>query len=426
MSESTLVGVEEAPAGVRFAGVASTGQRTSVQQWQRRLLPSELIEAPGGSRSARNWFVDSAVFALAALIGVANLGTTFGDHDAVTLAGDVFLGTIACLLLWARRTHPTGVAVFTMVVAPLSAVASGAAPIALFNVALRSSWKALAGVTALAVAAILIGPLVYPGNSSYWEQVFFGVLVVTIVIGWGLFSRVRRELVLSLRERAERVESEQRLELDRAREAERRRIAREMHDVLAHRLSLLSVHAGALEFRPDASPAEIRAAAEVIRETVQVALEELREVIGVLRENGERAVPEAPQPTIAQIPPLVEESRAAGLDVTWRDELPEPEIVPGAIARTAYRVVQEGLTNARKHARSGAVDVTISTQGSVLTVEVVSRGESLVEETNLTRAGSGKGLVGLKERVDLVGGTLEHGPDPKGGFVLRATLPRTP
>jgi signal transduction histidine kinase len=426
MSESTLVGGGADPAGVRFGGVASTGQQTSVQRWQRRLLPSELIEAPGASRSARDWFVDSAVFALAVLIGITNLGTTYGDHDAVTVAGDVLLGTIACLLLWVRRTHPTGIGVFAMVAAPFSAVATGAAPIALFNVALRSSWKALVGVTGLAVAAILTGPLVYPGNSDYWGQVFFGVLVVTIVIGWGLFSRVRRELVLSLRERAERVESEQRLELERAREAERRRIAREMHDVLAHRLSLLSVHAGALEFRPDASPAEITAAAEVIRETAQVALEELREVIGVLRENGERAVPEAPQPTIAQIPSLIDESRAAGLDVTWRDELPEPQIVPGAIARTAYRVVQESLTNARKHAPSGSVEVGISAQGSVLTVEVVSRSESPVDETTLARAGSGKGLVGLMERVDLVGGTLERGPDRKGGFVLRATLPWTP
>jgi signal transduction histidine kinase len=406
--------------------MAATGQETSVQRWQRRLLPSELTEAPGAGRSPRDWVVDSAVFALAVLLGVASLGASVAEHGSFSFVGDVLLGSIACLLLWSRRTHPIGVGVFAMVAAAFSAFASGAAPIALFNVALRSSRRALIAMTALAVASIMIGAVVYPGGTPYWEQVIFGLLIVTVVIGWALFSRVRRELVLSLRERAERVESEQRLELERAREAERRRIAGEMHDVLAHRLSLLSVHAGALEFRPDATSAEISAAVKVIRETAQVALEELRDVIGVLREDGDESVPEPPQPTLAQIPSLVEESRAAGLEVSWHDGLPEPELVPGAVGRTAYRVVQEGLTNARKHAPAGTVDVSLSSEGSVLIVEVISRGGSRVPDPALARAGSGKGLVGLNERVALIGGALEHDTDDKGDFTLRATLPWKP
>jgi signal transduction histidine kinase len=101
--------------------------------------------------------------------------------------------------------------------------------------------------------------------------------------------------------------------------------------------------------------------------------------------------------------------------------------VPGAVGRTAYRVVQEGLTNARKHAPAGAVDVTLSADdSSVLTIEIVSRGGSRVSDTSLAYAGSAKGLVGLSERIDLAGGTLEHGPDGKGAFLLRATLPWTP
>jgi signal transduction histidine kinase len=407
--------------------MSTTSDQTSAQRWQRRLLPSDLVDAAGAGRSARDWLVDSAVFALAVLIGVTNLMPIVSERDAVTLVGDVLLGSIACLLLWVRRTYPVAVGTFAIGAAAFSALASGAAPIALFNVALRSSRRALVALTGLMLLAIAISTLVYPPDGSNWVQVIFGVLIVTVVIGWGLFSRVRRELVLSLRERAEHVESEQRLELERAREAERRRIAREMHDVLAHRLSLLSVHAGALEFRPDASAEEITAAAKVIRESAQVALEELREVIGVLRDEGDEGVPEPPQPTLAQIPSLVEESRAAGLDVSWHDELPEPAIVPGAVGRTAYRVVQEGLTNARKHAPAGAVDVTLSADdSSVLTIEIVSRGGSRVSDTSLAYAGSAKGLVGLSERIDLAGGTLEHGPDGKGAFLLRATLPWTP
>ena len=141
------------------------------------------------------------------------------------------------------------------------------------------------------------------------------------MIGWGLFARAQRDLVLSLRERAERVEAEQRLRVEQAREAERRRIAREMHDVLAHRLSLLSLHAGALEFRPDAPPRRSPQAAGVIRATAHDALEELRDVIGVLRE-GAGGQSEPPQPTLDEIPALIEESRAAGMKVRCTSTCP--------------------------------------------------------------------------------------------------------
>ena len=122
-----------------------------------------------------------------------------------------------------------------------------------------------------------------------------------VVIGWGLFVRARRELIDSLRERAERAEAEQRRRLEQAREAERRRIAREMHDVLAHRVTLLSLHAGALEFRPDAPPEEIAEAAGVIRASAHAALQELREVIGVLR-DGSRGGHRAPAADAARHP----------------------------------------------------------------------------------------------------------------------------
>ena len=254
-------------------------------------------------------------------------------------------------------------------------------------------------------------------------QSVFGALVLGVAIGWGLFTRARRELVLSLRERAERLEAEQRLRVGQAREAERRRIAREMHDVLAHRLSLLSVHAGALEFRPDASPAEVAQAAGVIRAAAQSALEELRDVIGVLRDESEAGAVEPPQPTLAQLPALIEESRAAGMHIRSRIDFPDDEL-PAALGRTAYRIVQEGLTNARKHAPGAAVDVAVSRQdGSALVVEVLEPAGSW---RSRRLPGGGAGLVGLAERVSLAGGDLTHGPDREGDFVLRATLPWTP
>jgi signal transduction histidine kinase len=401
-------------------------ERSSLERWQRRLLPGELVEPPGARRSARDWAVDSTLFLVAIAVGVLGLVPTWADHSTVQKVADLVLGTAACLALWLRRSRPVGVAVLTVASGAVSALAGGAAVIAVFNVAVRGTRRALIGVAALSLASIAIYPLLYPSAGTFASEFLVGFVILAVAVGWGLFARVRRELVLSLRERAERLEAEQRLQLERARDAERRRIAREMHDVLAHRLSLLSVHAGALEFRPDASPEEVSEATGVIRATAQAALQELRDVIGILREDSGDALLQPPQPTFAQIAGLVEESRAAGMSVRLRDELGEGVEVPAALGRTAYRVVQEGLTNARKHAPGAAVDVNISAGAATgLLVVVVSRPATVAVAVapDLRAAGAGTGLVGLAERVALAGGRLEHGPDAAGDFVLRASLP---
>jgi signal transduction histidine kinase len=161
-------------------------------------------------------------------------------------------------------------------------------------------------------------------------------------------------------------------------------------------------------------------AAGVIRASGQAALEELRAVIGVLREQDDRASPEPPQPTLAQIPALLDESRAAGMDVRW-EECAAMDAVPSAVGRTAFRVLQEALTNARKHARGAPVTVSLD-PGPPMVLEVVSgRASELSDDGRLP--GAGVGLVGLAERVALADGSLEHGEDQAGRFVVRATLP---
>jgi signal transduction histidine kinase len=173
--------------------------------------------------------------------------------------------------------------------------------------------------------------------------------------------------LVSLRDRAERAETEARLRAEQAQQRARDEIAREMHDVLGHRLSLLSVHAGALEFRPDASAEEIAGAAKVIRENAHQALQDLREVIGVLR----APVGELPQPTLADVRQLVEESGRAGMRVDLAQEV--DGTVPDLAGRTAYRIVQEALTNARKHAPGAEVHVTVAGgPGQGLAVEVAN------------------------------------------------------
>jgi signal transduction histidine kinase len=400
-------------------------EHATLPRWQRMLLPGELRGGGGGRRSARDWVVDVVMYGIAVGLSALVLVSTWDDHGAVAIAVDFALGVVAFVALWFRRSHPVAVGVIAGAASIVSGAAAGPALLALFNVALRASRRAILAMAALALASTAIFPLLYAGNDRYSSQLVLGVLITGVVVGWGLFVRVQRELVLSLRERASRLEAEQRLRVEQAREAERLRIAREMHDVLAHRVSLLSLHAGALEFHPDASAEEVAQAAAVIRASAHAALEELRDVIGVLREGAPDSAPEPPQPTLADIPALVEESRLAGMRVRWHIDVPGDAALPATLGRAAYRIVQEGLTNARKHAPGAAVEVTITAEpGAALVVAVVSRRPvGVTATTALALPGAGTGLVGLAERVALAGGELEHGPDGAGDFVLRATLP---
>jgi signal transduction histidine kinase len=391
-------------------------------RWQEALLPGELHERPDGRRSARDWIVDVLMFLIAIGVGAAVLADGWEEHSDAMAVIDIVLGVVALIALWWRRSHPGPVGALTAAFSIVSGAASGPGLIAGFNVALRGTRREILTVVGITAISIQVYPRLYDSDEPYLLNVFIGALITAVVIGWGLLARARREQVFALRERAARLEAEQRLHIEQARDAERRRIAREMHDVLAHRVSLLSLHAGALEFRRDASPEEVAEAAGVIRATARAALEDLRQVIGVLRDGSELGAPEPPQPTLAEIPALVEESRAAGMRVNCRIDVDAD--VPAALGRTVYRIVQEGLTNARKHAPAAAVDVTI-TGGEQLVVEVVSRRPVGVGIATAPLPGAGSGLIGLSERVALAGGELQHGPDAAGDFVLRATLPWT-
>ena len=174
--------------------------------------------------------------------------------------------------------------------------------------------------------------------------------LVLAATAWGMFIRARRQLLLSLRERALRAEADQRLHEDRARMAERTRIAREMHDVLAHR-SLLALHAGALEVRPDLPPAKVRETAELLRPTARQALEELRGVIGMLREEpGQGSAPPAPQPTLADIRRLVEETRKTGAKIDFEMRVEDADAVPGCVGTRCLSHCARGADQVGKHA----------------------------------------------------------------------------
>jgi signal transduction histidine kinase len=352
------------------------------------------------------------------LLGLFFLHESISDGTGAPVIAEVIGGVAAFVgLMLLRRSHPVALSLMLIPAGIVLGMPMGATPFALFSVGLRRPGRvaiSLAALHAVAVAGIYwlaLGP-----TYAYYEAVAFLVLLHVSVVAVAMLIRSQRQLVNSWAERARQAEEGQRLRVEQARLAERERIAREMHDVLAHRISLLAVHAGALEVGRDAAPAE-REAAGVIRQCAYDALEDLRSVIGMLRAPASTAEADRPQPTLADVPALVEQSRAAGAEVGL--SFAGDEKVPGQVGRHAYRIVQEALTNARKHAPGAPVRVEISTcmkQGLTVQIEnALAPGGSM--------PGAGTGLAGLHERVQLVGGRLEHGPTPAGKFHLKAWLP---
>jgi signal transduction histidine kinase len=409
------------------------GTLTTEYRW---LLPAALVadleETRTPRRSTRDWIIDSVCFLLGFGFTVLTTWDLLQPHQVIVpewgytpdwlVWTDFAAGTVAAIALWWRRRYPLHLAVLLVPIGLFALSSAVTGMIVIFTVAVHRRF----GVTAVfAVLACVVNVgfiAIRPEHGTGWWESFAGSTAAVVILTlWGMVVRSRRQLVVSLRDRAERAESEQQLRVAQARALERTRIAREMHDVLAHRISLLSLHAGALEIRPDAAPAEVAGAAGVIRASAHQALQDLREVIGVLRDDAPAGdAPERPQPTIADLSALAEESRAAGTKVRLDMRLPDDE-VPAVTGRTAYRIVQEGLTNARKHAPGAAVTVTVGGRpGSGLTLDI--RNPWPVRPAG-DIPGTGTGLVGLAERTTLAGGRLTHGRTPENDFVLTTWLP---
>jgi signal transduction histidine kinase len=374
-------------------------------------------------RRPRDWVVDSLLFLVAVVFALLTIGGRLEASTPVPpgwlLTADVVAGAVGCLGLWLRRRWPVGLALVLIALSTFSEFVAGAMVLGILTVAIHRPPRTTGAIYALSVLAGLVYVAVRPEPGlPAWFLFLIAVVVHGAAVGWGLFIHYRRQLVLSLRDRAERAETEAQLRAEQAQQRARDEIAREMHDVLGHRLSLLSVHAGALEFRPDAPAGEVAGAAKVIRENAHQALQDLREVIGVLR----APVGELPQPTLADVRQLVAESGRAGMRVSLRDDTSGP--VPDLTGRTAYRVVQEALTNARKHAPGAEVRVNLAgSRGTGLTAEVRNTAPPASGPAPSPDPGAGQGLTGLAERVALAGGRLDHGPTADGGWYLAVWLP---
>lgn len=268
--------------------------------------------------------------------------------------------------------------------------------------------------------------------TSWVQQAVFAVVAtVPFLLAWvmGDSVRTRRAYFAQLEERAARLEREREAQSKVAVAGERARIARELHDVVAHNVSVMVVQADGAAYVLDASPDQAKQALETISSTGRQALAEMRRLLGVLRtgdapESGEYV----PQPDVRQIEDLVEQVRVAGLTVDFRIE-GTPRPLPSGVELTAYRIVQEALTNTRKH---GGPDVGASVRlvyfddGLGLLVEDDGRGAAHELYQDGGADGQGHGLIGMRERIGMVGGTLDAGPRPGGGFRISALLPLKP
>ncbi|MFD2025830.1 sensor histidine kinase [Promicromonospora aerolata] len=399
--------------------MSGTDSRRAVPQQVPRQVPRQVVR-----QMVRDRLSDVVLIALAATLWLVTVMLRAGEPGAVpvwVLCVDWVPGLLGCVALWWRRRFPVALGVVLAVSSSFSESIAGAAIAALFTVAVHRPVRATAAVCALSLTALAAYQLQWPEPTAPPVTVFaIMVLGHIATVAWGLSVRHRRALIDSLRERAVAAEVEARLRSERSEHEAREVLAREMHDVLGHRLSLLSVHAGALAYSRGAPADDVARAAEVVRENAHRALQDLREVIGVLR----APVGELPLPAVEDVLELVDEARQAGTPVELRDEAgvtDSDRSFPETQGRTLYRLVQEGLTNARKHAPGAPVVVRILGQaGEDVTAEVVN---APAPRPPSVPHGSGTGLSGLSERARLVAGQLEYGPTDSGGWRVRLRLP---
>ncbi|MFC5214111.1 sensor histidine kinase [Streptomyces coerulescens] len=337
------------------------------------------------------------------------------------------LVALGCLtaLAW-RRRFPLAIAMTVAIASTASTAATGAVLLALVSISTRRRPVEIGAVVLAYVTGSQFSGGLYPIQGpapSWWLQLMFPALTAGIAVAVGTAIGARRAEVRSLRARAQSAEREKSALAAQERALERNRIAREMHDVLAHRISLVAMQAGVLDHRGDLAAEERRMLIRGIADGSHQALEELRDVLGVLRADPDR--PEPPQPTLDRIPELVADARSSGLDVTLATTMTgHPS---DTLGRTCYRIVQEGLTNAAKHAPGARVHITLEgTAGDILRVDV-HNSRANTATTATTRSApppaSGFGLLGLTERVALADGHLDHGPTPENGYLLTAQLP---
>jgi signal transduction histidine kinase len=392
-------------------------------------------ERAGGSRRlpASAWLFDSGLALAAAGLSTLLFTDFVNDAQPTPPRGMLALGYALVLLhtlpLAARRRFP-GTVLGTCVASGLAVLALGMFPevlglailVAVYSVAAYGGrWVSLAGLAAAELGAAA-APLPQPVHQEV-PTVVGNALVIAAAWLLGHFVGVRRAYTARL----ERTAELERTRAEQARQAvaeERLRLARELHDVVAHSISVIAVQSGVGAHVAKTQPEEAAKALAAIEATSRAALTELRRLLGVLRQEGEPQGSLAPVPGLADLDGLLAEVAKAGLGVRLRVE-GTPAPLPAGVDLSAYRIVQEALTNVVKHAGPARAQVVVGYGDRNVTVEVTDDGRGVAAPTGDGQARVGHGLIGMRERVAVFGGDLEAGPRPGGGFRVAARLPFT-
>jgi signal transduction histidine kinase len=368
---------------------------------------------------------------LAAVLAFGGLGAAVGLGQYLLVPATLGL-TVPVIF---RRAHPTGAFVVAVTVGALQVLlnlhispADPAILVLLYSLAAYATRR----VSVVGLGVCLLGSAgavarFAPPHLSATSWLLMGSIIFAgpSLIAWVLGDSMgyRRAYYANLEERAARLERDRDAQAQVAAAAERARIARELHDVVAHNVSVMVVQADGAAYALATDPGRAREALAAISATGRQALTEMRVLLGVLRRNDENAaVALAPLPGLGQLDELIEQTRAAGVPVSCAVEgIPQP--LPGGAALAAYRIVQESLTNTRKHAGPGAsAHVLLRYVGDVLEVTVTDDGIGAAA----TCDGAGHGLTGMTERAQMYGGSVQAGPRPGGGFQVTARLPVEP
>jgi signal transduction histidine kinase len=339
------------------------------------------------------------------------------------------LGISVAALLLLRRRWPLGVLIASIGVLSVYfgldyPAFSAAVPLAAAAYSAAVAGKGLAAAAALGAFVVIAGSVARLDEGDSLAEVLREGLItdaalLAAVLLLGEAVRNRRAWAEEVRARLRRAQQDRDREADRRVQEERLRIAREMHDVLAHTIAAINVQAGVAGDVIDDAPDKARASLQDIRRQSRDAIAELKATVGVLREGG-AAAPRAPAPGLAELDGLVETAAGAGLHVEV-SVAGAARPLPGTVDLAAYRIVQESLTNVVRHAKASAATVSVRYDPDAVMVEVTDNGSG--EANGAGGEHDGHGLIGMRERATAVGGTLRVGTAPGGGYLVRATLP---
>ncbi|WP_433468918.1 sensor histidine kinase [Spirillospora sp. CA-128828] len=397
----------------------------------------------GGPRPRGTWWREAAItataFALCLLGGVMRIDDTLSPPPPAAY----FIAVVSCAVLPLRHRAPLAAMAATtaggVLVAPLGLLMTplivAPAVITAYSLAVRTERRTVSAVTLIS-AALLVAATPLFGDFSWKDASRMGAVAAFPLIAGvlGHSTQNRRAYLAAVEERAFRAEQSRDSEARRRVADERVRIARELHDLVAHQITLANAQATVAAHLFDVRPEQTRKSLKELVETTGDALDELRATVGLLRQSGDAAAPAEPAPGLSRLPTLLESFRRAGLEVSVHQEGTARPLPPG-LDLTAYRIVQEALTNVTKHAGTGSARVRFAWNRDRVTITVADDGGGArtaptastgASASTATDRPPGYGLIGMRERATAVGGHLSAGRRPEGGFLVSTELPLPP